>query len=126
MRLLLDQGLPKSAAEILRRAGMDAIHTSEVGKATASEDEIIVQARSEDRIVVTLDADFHALMAVSNASSPSVIRIRIEGLKAPECAELIKTVIEKCEGALAAGCLISVEPRSIRMRKLPLQREGGG
>jgi predicted nuclease of predicted toxin-antitoxin system len=126
MRLLLDQGLPKSTAEILRRAGMDAIHTSEVGKATASEDEIIVQARSEDRIVVTLDADFHALMAVSNASSPSVIRIRIEGLKAPECAQLIKTVIEKCGGVLTAGCLISVEPGSIRVRKLPLQHEGGG
>jgi predicted nuclease of predicted toxin-antitoxin system len=34
MKLLLDQGLPRTAAELLRTAGVDAIHVGEIGYAT--------------------------------------------------------------------------------------------
>jgi predicted nuclease of predicted toxin-antitoxin system len=75
--ILLDQGLPRFSAAILRSNGHDAIHTGEIGLSRADDAVIIERGRDEDRIVVTLDADFHALMALSGASSPSVIRIRI-------------------------------------------------
>ncbi len=67
MKLLLDQGTPRSAASILRDAGFDAIHTGEIGLAEAEDAEIIHKATLEDSVVVTLDADFHALLAVSQA-----------------------------------------------------------
>ncbi len=47
MKLLLDQGLPRSSAAILREAGFDAVHTGEISLATA-EDELILQ-RSPER-----------------------------------------------------------------------------
>jgi predicted nuclease of predicted toxin-antitoxin system len=43
--------------------------------------DILAYGRQELRVVVTLDADFHTLLALSGARSPSVVRIRIEGLR---------------------------------------------
>jgi predicted nuclease of predicted toxin-antitoxin system len=64
MKLLLDQGTPRSAATILRRAGFDAVHTGEIGLAEAEDSEIIQLASEQNRVVETLDADFHAHLAL--------------------------------------------------------------
>ena len=82
MKLLLDQGLPLSAAALLRDADVDTIHIGEIGMSEAEDAEIIQRARVEERVVATLDADFHALLALDEAISPSVIRVRIERLRA--------------------------------------------
>ncbi len=92
MKLLLDQGLPRSAAELLREAGIDAVHVGEIDCATADDAAILQRGRDEERMVITLDADFHALLALSRATTPSVIRIRIEGLYGQKAADLIQAV----------------------------------
>jgi predicted nuclease of predicted toxin-antitoxin system len=92
MKYLLDHGLPRSAAALLRERGLDAVHTGEIDYATAQDSAILERARQENRVVVTLDADFHMLLALSGASLPSVIRIRIEGLRADALAELLQRV----------------------------------
>jgi predicted nuclease of predicted toxin-antitoxin system len=120
MKLLLDAGMPRSAAGLLQAAGIDAVHVGDVGHAT-SEDEIILQfARDNDRIVVTLDADFHTLLALSGASTPSVIRIRIEGLRAQELVEVLHKVLAQCSADLQHGAAVSVQETRIRIRHLPI------
>jgi predicted nuclease of predicted toxin-antitoxin system len=93
MKLLLDQGLPRSTASLLRGEGVVTVHVGEIGCSTAEDVEVLAKAREEGYIVVTLDANFHALLALSGAVSPSVIRIRIEGLNAKDAASLIRTVV---------------------------------
>jgi len=80
MKLLLDQGLPLSAAALLRDAGIDTIHVGEIGMSEAEDAETIQRAREQERVVATLDADFHTLLALGEATFPSVIRIRVERL----------------------------------------------
>ena len=53
MKLLLDQGTPRSAAALLCRAGFDAVHIGDIGLATAGDEEILQRAAVEDRVVVT-------------------------------------------------------------------------
>ena len=96
MKFLLDQGLPRSAASLLCQAGLDAVHTGDIGLAKAEDERILDEARASGRVVVTLDADFHTLLALSGAVSPSVIRIRIEGLNARQLADLLITTVGKC------------------------------
>jgi predicted nuclease of predicted toxin-antitoxin system len=120
MKLLLDQGLPRSTAELLRRSGFDAVHVGEVGFSTAEDASILKMALDEGRVVVTLDADFHALLALSGALFPSVIRLRIEGLKGKSAATLISEVTERCDEELARGAVVTVQPGRMRIRFLPL------
>jgi predicted nuclease of predicted toxin-antitoxin system len=120
MKLLLDQGLPRSAASLLRAASVDSVHVGEIGMSAASDSAILAQGQAEQRVVVTLDADFHALLALSGATAPSVIRIRREGLKAVELVTLLEKVIEAWGEELELGAVVTVDENRSRMRRLPL------
>jgi len=71
-------------------------------------------------VVVTLDSDFHALLALANASSPSVIRIRMQGLRGDNVARIIRQVVEATERDLVAGAAVTVTDRRLALRRLPL------
>ena len=120
MKLLLDQGLPLTTTSLLRAAGFDAVHTSELGLATAEDEEILKHAAEEDRIVFTLDADFHALLALSGSERPSAVRIRIQGLRADNLSEIIQQLLRMHGEELRSGAVISVTETRVRLRRLPL------
>lgn len=123
MKLLLDQGLPRSANYLLTEAGIDTTHVSDLSLSDADDQEILQQARENDQIIVTLDADFHTLLALSQVSSPSVIRVRIERLRAQALADLILRVTDECRVELQQGAVVTVEQTRFRMRRLPLIKE---
>ena len=67
-----------------------------------------------------MDTDFHSLLALNNFYAPSVIRIRIERLRALALTELILDVIHQCQVDLEQGAAVTVEPNRIKIRRLPL------
>ena len=90
----------------------------------ADDTDILQRARDDERVVVTLDADFHTLLALSAATSPSVISIRIERLRAQALTNLLLTVIGEVAEDLEQGVVVTVEPSRVRLRRLPLVKEG--
>lgn len=118
--LLLDQGLPRSSAALFRKKGWDVVHASEVGLSRAEDAKIIEYARKTKRIIVTLDADFHALLATGKQSSCTVIRIREEGLRAEDLVKLLLTIWPKISKQVDQGVLISVNSNSVRIRHMPV------
>lgn len=119
-RLLLDQGLPRSTPALLVQAGWDVTHVSDIGMSRADDIDILQRARAEQRVCVTLDADFHAILATSGEPGPSVIRVRKEGLDASALADLLQAVWPDIEDALTAGAMVTVTDRAIRVRRLPV------
>ena len=115
-----------SSASLLRSSGFDVIHTGECGLSTATDTEILEASRRQDRLIVTLDSDFHTIVALAGWVKPSVIRVRIEGLRAPEMTHLIIETIKLCEQDLENGALVSVEEDRVRLRRLPIIREPSG
>ncbi len=122
MRLLLDQGLPRSTVQHLATAGIEAEHVGDLGMARATDAQILDKALERGAVVATLDADFHALLAASHANAPSVVRIRIEGLKGEQMAALLVQVLTAAEAELEAGAAVSVTTHRIRIRLLPIRK----
>ena len=121
MKLLLDQGLPRSAADLLRQAGMDTIHVGEIEMSEAEDEAILEHSRGDERVVVTLDADFHTLLALSGATAPSVVRLRIEGLRGEEAAALLQAIVTQFDEDLEQGAAVTVQEGRVRVRRLPLR-----
>jgi predicted nuclease of predicted toxin-antitoxin system len=122
MKLLLDQGLPRSTAALLGEMEIDAIHVGELDMSAAPDVSIIEYARLNGYSIVTLDADFHSLIATAAAAGPSVVRLRVQRLKAPDSAVLVRMVLDRAGHELDSGCFITVTKESIRIRRLPIQR----
>lgn len=118
--LLLDQGLPRSTAGLLNNFGFAAIHVGELRMAQASDSQILDYGRANHMIVVTLDADFHLILAATRALFPSVIRIRQQGVKADEAARIIRTVMEHGQAILESGAVASVRADLVRFKRLPI------
>ena len=86
----------------------------------AADDEILTWSLEENAIVVTLDADFHTVLAVSRASGPSVIRLRMQGLGSQEVVDVVRRVLAGFEAELKRGSLVTVKAHKITCHRLPI------
>jgi|SRR5271165_6428579 len=117
-RLLLDQGLPRDAADELRAGGNNCRHVAEIGLSTATDIEILEWAQAHGAIVVTLDADFHTILALQPYWRISVIRLRLQGLNGAAVASLVRQILGQYGVELDAGCMITAKRRKTTCRLL--------
>ena len=115
--------MPRAAVAILRAAGWNVAHVGELGMATATDAEILDAASIRGTCVVTMDADFHGLLAISGATHPSVIRLRIQGVQANEFANMLLRLAPQFAEAAMFGALITIDERTVRIHRLPLTRK---
>jgi predicted nuclease of predicted toxin-antitoxin system len=117
---VLDQGVPRDVATLLRNLGHECTHVGEIGMARATGGEILAFALEGHAIVVTLDADFHSMVAVSGARGPSVIRLRMQGLGAREIVELLQSVLARFDADLSRGSLVTIKSHKVTCHRLPI------
>jgi len=85
-----------------------------------ADDEILAWALVRQAIVMTLDAYFHAISAVSGAGGPSLIRLRMQGLRTPAVVELVQSVLAVFEADLKRGSLVTIKAHKITCHRLPV------
>ena len=124
MKLVLDMNLSPDWIPVLVQAGHSAIHWSSVGSPRAKDSEILTWARERQQVVFTHDLDFGAILAATDADSPSVLQVRTQDPTPHHCGAIVVDTLTRYAAALAEGALISVDERRARVRLLPLkQRE---
>jgi len=122
VRFLVDQNLSRRVAAALRAAGHDVLHTSEVELSTASDAAIADRAVAEERVVVSADTDFGALLAANGAERPSVLLFRLRSPRRGEAiAGIIVANLDEVAADLDAGAIVVLEDERVRIRRLPLR-----
>jgi predicted nuclease of predicted toxin-antitoxin system len=70
--------------------------------------------------VFTNDLDFSALLAMTRASGPSVLQVRLQDLLPAAVGPLVVHIIRTYEANLLEGAIVTLAENATRVRILPL------
>lgn len=122
MKIIIDMNLSPQWVPILKSAGHEAIHWSEIGMPNAPDREIMEWARTNNHVVLTHDLDFGAILAATDANSPSVLQIRTQDVSPKTLSAVVLSSLIQFEEGLNEGALVTVNEKQARARILPLKR----
>lgn len=118
IRFLADENIPLNTVLHLRRAGVNLISIGEENP-TISDEEVLSQARSTGRVLLTCDRDFGELIFRRGLAPPEgIVYLRVIPRDPQEFADIILEAMETIGGNLL-GNFVVVEATHIRLRPLP-------
>ena len=122
MRFLADMGISLRCVEWLRSIGHEAVHLAEQGLHKLSDSDVLHKAKSEKRILLTMDLDFARLVSSAGMEGlPVVVLFRLSDQR----PQNVRTRLGAITGALEAlppgrGAVVSVSDNKVRVRQLPI------
>lgn len=113
LRFLADESCDFGVVRSLRAAGYDVIAVAELMQRSVDR-ELIQQASTEQRILLTEDKDFGWLVYVSHEESAGVILIRYPGHARATLPQTLLQLVQT-EGKKLSGAFVVVGPGQIRI-----------
>ncbi|AEU34385.1 DUF5615 family PIN-like protein [Granulicella mallensis] len=121
MKLLIDMNMSRLWVEILKDAGFEAAHWSSLRMANAPDSEIMAFAKANGYVVFTQDLDFGLLLATTLGERPSVVQVRAQDVLPDTIGKQVIEALQQMMTELAEGALVTVDPKRMRLRVLPLR-----
>ena len=120
IRFLADMNISPKTVASLKQQGWNIIRVSQLLPINAPDEEILNLARNEERVVITQDLDFSALLALGGFDRPSLITLRLSTSDPDSITKRLLETILELEDILTKGHAITIEDSSIRIRRLPI------
>lgn len=121
LKFLANMNISPETVGSLRGEGWDIVRVSDVLPENSSDRKILEWARGEDRVVISQDLDFSALLALEGFSKPSLISLRLNGSDPALVTRRLLLIVPLVDGELRQGCAISIADASFRVRRLPIK-----
>jgi len=115
-RFLANENFPAEAVAWLRELGHDVLHAAEMLRG-APDDEVIRVARSESRIVLTLDRDFGELVFHQRTPAHGIVLFRVGRQPPAILLSVLRAFFES--GPQLTGYFTVATPGSFRQAPLP-------
>ena len=117
MKFKCDENLPKTACEILKKAGYDATDIWEQ-KLEGCEDEFLIEkCKKEGRILISLDLDFSDIRTYPPRNSPGIIVLRLKKFNIQQINEKIRQLIKTLVRESPEKKLWIMEKSKVRIRE---------
>ena len=117
MKIKLDENLSRHLQDPLSQLGHDVSTALEEGLLGKIDVEIGAIAKSEDRIIFTLDLDFADLRKFPPGSHPGVVLFRPRSMGPSAVNQFVLKFSKETDLTRLARCLVIVEPHRIRVRR---------
>jgi predicted nuclease of predicted toxin-antitoxin system len=119
VKFLVDNALSPRVADLLQAAGHDAVHVRAKVLHEADDKVVFQTALDEERVLVSADTDFGALLTLGQLNQPSVILFRHGSPRRPDDqAALLLANLEALVEDLKTGAIVVFRQQRIRIRKL--------
>jgi predicted nuclease of predicted toxin-antitoxin system len=118
VKIIIDVNLSPDWVAVLRNAGHEAVHWSEIGPQNADDEEIVVRAERDGAMIMTRDLDFGAYLVLAGRTRPSVIQVRAKRTSADRYADLVLKALHQTRFELEQGALVTVDFERVRVRLL--------
>ncbi|MDB5321906.1 MAG: hypothetical protein JWN40_3537 [Phycisphaerales bacterium] len=120
VQVLIDMNLSPDWVTLLRQHGWLAIHWSTIGDPRAADRILLDSALANHHIVFTHDLDFGTALALTHATGPSVLQVRVADPLPDRIGNVVIAALRQHDADLAAGALVVVDATRSRVRVLPI------
>lgn len=120
VKLVVDMNLSVEWVAELASHGWSAVHWSTIGDPSSEDSIIMGWARANSHVVFTHDLDFGTMLALTNATGPSVLQVRGQDVLPEDIGPVVIAALRQHDAALASGALVVVDSKKSRVRVLPL------
>lgn len=117
MRFLADNDVWKKTTDLLRTWGHEVVTAREINLSDSSERE--AKAANDNRLLITRDSDFGALVFLGKAAHNGVILLRITPETTIEVHQELGVLLNKHGEDRLRRCFSTVEPGRHRIRQIP-------
>jgi predicted nuclease of predicted toxin-antitoxin system len=114
MKIKLDENISRHVKASIEQQGHDARTAAEEGLLAKSDVEVGSAAKTEDRMVFTLDLDFADLRKFQPGSHPGVILFRPRSMGPLAVNRFVLRFVQDTDLNKLSGCLAVVEPHRVR------------
>ncbi len=117
MRFLADQDVWAVSVRFLREHGHDVVTASELKLSTSQDEDLLKQAKTLNRIMITRDRDYGGLVFVKY-SGRGVIYLRISPATISSVHNQLLSLLTSYSETELKNAFVVVEPARFRFRKL--------